>query len=142
MSKKNSINLLYLIGMIAVVVGCFLPTFGSKFFSFKGATCWDRIVSDGSGAVRVGSILAFAGAVAGIVFTLIKTGNGKLLKLISWIVSVAGAAWVIIDWFTRSDAARQIGKFFAKGYGLQPGVGLIIMAAGWVVAFIGWITKE
>ena len=135
MSKKKSINLLYLIGMIVVVAGCFLPLFTTKTFGFNGSSAWDYITSKGSGSLRVGSILVFAGAVAGIVFSFVNAGNNRLFRLISWIVSVAGFAWVIIN--NYGGFVHNIAKTFTN-----PGLGLFVVIGGWVVSFIGWISSK
>ena len=65
MAKKSNLNL-YLIGLVLVVIGCFLPLTASKFFG--GGSSAFKAITNGSGDLKIGSILALGGAIAGIVF--------------------------------------------------------------------------
>lgn len=137
---KSSLNL-FVIGLIAVVVGCFLPLTASKFFG-GGSSAFDAITSSGSGAVKVGSILALLGAVAGIIFSFVKAGKGLPVKLISLIVSIAGGIYVIISYMNIGGMGQKVLKGLVKATGTNPGIGLIIIVIGWVIAVVGYLKNK
>lgn len=140
MAKKSSQISLYLIGMIVVLVGCFLPLTASKFFG-GGASAFDAITSSGNGAVKVGAILAFLGAIAGIVFSFVSL-KGVPIKLISLIVSIVGGIWVLVKYLNIGGAGKQLLKLGAKATGSQPGIGLIVIIIGWVIAIVGYVKSR
>ncbi|MCR4630607.1 MAG: hypothetical protein K5786_03150 [Treponema sp.] len=145
---KKSINLLsylYICGMLLVVIGCFLPlstVFGGHA---NGKSAFDYIGSDGKGVMKIGAILAFAGAVVGFCLSflkelsILKIKQIGLIKLISLILSIAGGVYVF---FNTSDAAKSLAKGIGKITKQAPGIGLILILAGWVIALVGWILKR
>ncbi len=139
MSKKSSVISLYLIGMVLVLVGCFLPLTASKLFG-DGSTAFNAI-QDGSGTIRVGAILAFAGAIAGIVFSFISV-RGLPVRILSLLVSIAGGVYVWFNYMNASGFAKGLMKGALKVTGSKPGIGLIIIAAGWVIALLGYFQNK
>lgn len=139
MAKKNSVNL-FLIGMIVVAIGCFLPLTSSKIFG-GSSSAFNAITADGSGAVKIGAILAFLGAVAGIVFSFIPT-KGVPAKLISLIVSIAGGIYVVISYLNIGGLGQSLMKGFAKATQTGPGAGLFVIIIGWILAIVGYIKNR
>lgn len=140
MAKKSSQISLYLIGMIVILIGCFLPLTASNFFG-GGASAFDAITSSGSGAVKVGAILTFLGAIAGIVFSFVSL-KGVPIKLISLIISVVGGIWVLVKYLNIGGAGKQLLKLGAKATGSHPGIGLIVIIIGWVIAIVGYVKNR
>jgi len=141
MGKKSSLPLIYLIGMALVLVGCFLPLTSSSTFGFNGSSAFDAITSDGKGIVKIGSLLAFIGAVAGIVFCFVSV-KGIPMRLISLIVSIVGGVYVIISYMGKSDFAKGVMKAAGKAFGTKPAIGLIVIIIGWVVALYAVLVKK
>jgi len=139
MAKKSNLPL-YLIGMVLVVIGCFLPLTASKFFG--GGTSAFNAITDGSGDLKVGSILALGGAIAGIVFCFVSVGTKLPVKLISLIVSVVGGVYVLLSYMNLAPWAKGITKAALKLTGTKPGIGLILIIIGWVVALVGWMQSR
>ena len=137
MSKKSGTLSLYLIGMVLVVIGCFLPLTASKFFG--GGSSAFNAITDGSGDLKIGSILALGGAVAGIVFCFVSLKAKLPVKLISLIVSIAGGIYVLMSYMNLAPWAKNLAKFAHKATGSNPSLGLIIILAGWVIALVGWL---
>ncbi|MBQ0051177.1 MAG: hypothetical protein KBT11_03830 [Treponema sp.] len=140
MAKKTSISL-FVIGMALVVIGCFLPLTATKMFG-GGSSAFDAIKSSGTGTVRIGAILAFAGALAGIIFNFVQVGKGIPVKLISLIVTIAGGVYVAINYMNIGGLGKTLMKGFAKATGTTPGIGLIIIVIGWVVAIVGYLKNK
>ena len=140
MAKKIDVkSYLYAIGMALVVIGCFLPLVSTRL---GGSSSAFSIITkgNGSGVVRVGAILAMLGAVAGIVLTFVK---GKIYKLIALVVSILGGLYVFVNYLNQSGAAKGIAKFAAKASGAAPGIGVLLIVVGWIVALLGFFfTKE
>lgn len=140
MPKSNkSLLSLYLIGMVLVLVGCFLPLTASKFLG-NGSTAFDAL-KDGSDTIRIGAILAFAGAIAGVLFCFVKV-RGLPFKLISLLVSIAGGAYVWFNYMNASGFSKGLIKGALKVTGSKPGIGLIVIAAGWVIALLGYFQNK
>lgn len=132
MAKKSGLlGYLFVCGLALVVIGCFLPLSTTKLFGMNGSSAFGIITSDGSGILKVGSILAFVGAVCGIVLSFVSVKNGGLLKLVSLIVSIAGGLYVF---FNTSSAGRSIAKAT-----LNFGPGFYVILAGWIIALVGWV---
>lgn len=135
MAKKIDIkSYLYVIGMALVVIGCFLPLLSTRFGDSTSAF---RIITKGSGSgvVRVGAILAMLGAVAGVALTFVK---GKMYKLIALVVSILGGLYVFVNYLNQSGAVKGIAKFAAKASGATPGIGVLLIVVGWIVALLGF----
>ncbi len=140
MAKKGSAVSLYLIGLVLVVIGCFLPLTSSKFFG--GGSSAFSAITDGSGDLKVGAILAFAGAIAGIVFSFVSLGSKLPVKLISLIVSIVGGLYVVLSYMNLAPWAKNAVKLINKGVGNGIGIGLIIIVVGWVVAVVGYLQNK
>lgn len=138
MAKKSNLPL-YLIGMALVVVGCFLPLVGTSLGSGTSAF---KAITNGSGDLKLGSILALGGAIAGIVFCFVSLRAKLPVKLISLIVSIAGGAYVLLTYLNLAPWAKGLAKFAHKVTGSHPGIGLIIILAGWVIAVLGWLKSR
>lgn len=143
--KVNLMSWLYCCGMALVVIGCFLPlstVFGGHA---NGNSAFDYIGKDGKGVMKIGAILAFAGAVLGVCLSvlkelsILKIKQISLIKLISLILSIAGGVYVF---FNTSDAAKSIAKGIGKITKQAPGIGLILILAGWVIALVGWFLNR
>lgn len=137
MGKKSGTFGLYLIGMALVVIGCFLPLTASKFFG--GGTTAFKAITDGSGDLKIGSILALGGAIAGLVFSLVSLRSKLPVKLLSLIVSIVGGVYVWLCYMNGGALFKGAVKFGLKATGSKPGIGLIIIIVGWVLALVGWI---
>ena len=64
MGKKsiNILSYLYICGMLLVVIGCFLPLSTGFGGHANGNSAFDYIGRNGKGVMKIGAILAFAGA--------------------------------------------------------------------------------
>ncbi len=127
MAKKGNLNLLYVLGLALVVVGCVLPMFKLGPFS---ANVFRFMDFDSAGSI--GAVLLFAGAVAGLVFSFVSLGNDALLKLVALAASIIGG---ILLFGVDSELGFKILKKVAY-------IGLYVVLAGWVVACIGYFTKK
>lgn len=129
--KKSSTGLLYLIGMIAVVVGCFLPIIevnlgflGSiktnvikAFQSLNTANSWYQLIM-------------FVAAIAGVVFCFLGGKNSGLIKLIALVATIVAG----IIFFVNAG-------FFDHFFKIV-GVGFFVIIGGWIVAAIGYFTGK
>lgn len=124
--KKSSTGLLYLIGMIAVVVGCFLPIVElgpiktnvvKAFQSLNTADSWYQLIM-------------FVAAIAGVVFCFLDGKNSGLIKLIALVATIV----VGIIFFVNAG-------FFDHFFKIV-GVGFFIIIGGWIVAAIGYFTGK
>lgn len=139
MAKKSTLNL-YLLGLVLVVVGCFLPLTASKFFG--GGSSAFKAITGGSGDLKIGSILALGGAVAGIIFSFISLRSKLPLKLISLLVSIVGGVYVWLCYMNGGALLKGAVKIGLKATGSKPGIGLIIILIGWVLALLGWLKSR
>lgn len=135
MAKKSNLSL-YLIGMVLVVIGCFLPLAGNSFGNGSSAF---QAITDGSGDLKIGSIFALGGAIAGIVFCFVSLKAKLPVKLISLIVSIAGGVYVLLSYLNLAPWAKGLAKFAHKAVGTHIGIGLIVIIIGWVIAILGWL---
>ena len=139
MAKKPNLNL-YLIGLLLVVIGCFLPLTASKFFG--GGSSAFKAITNGSGDLKIGSILALGGAIAGIVFCFVNLGVKLPVKLISLIASIVGGVYVWYCYMNGGAILKGAVKLGLKASGSKPGIGLILILAGWVIALLGWLKNR
>lgn len=139
MAKKSNLNF-YLLGLVLVVIGCFLPLTASKFFG--GGSSAFKAITNGSGDLKIGSILALGGAIAGIVFCFVNLGVKLPLKLISLVVSIVGGVYVWICYMNGGALLKGAVKLGLKATGSKPGIGLIIILAGWILALLGWLKSR
>ncbi|MBQ4379051.1 MAG: hypothetical protein II821_07640 [Treponema sp.] len=137
MAKKSNLSL-YLIGMALVVIGCFLPLTASKFFG-GGSSAFNAITGSTGGDLKAGSILALGGAIAGIAFCFVSLKSKLPVKLISLVVSIIGGLYVWISYMNGGALFQGAVKFGLKITGSKPGIGLIVILAGWVIAVLGWL---
>ena len=150
MGKKsiNILSYLYICGMLLVVIGCFLPLSTSLGGKANGNTAFDYIGADGKGVMKIGAILAFAGALIGFClsllkeFSILKIKQLSLIKLVSLVLSIAGGVYVFIKMYNTNGALKGIAKGAGKLFKVAPGVGLILILAGWVIALVGWILNR
>lgn len=132
MGKKSAkLPIIFLIGMVAVVVGCFIPiitinlgllgkinfTIIDAFKSLKELSSWL-------------ALLMMVSAIVGAVFCFVGGKNVKLLRLVCLILCVV----LGIIFFAR-------GGFFKSWFKIT-GVGFYVILAGWVVSFVGWILDK
>ncbi len=132
MSKKSSkLNLFYLIGMIAVVVGSFLPIITLKLgplgsVNFTLVKAFGNLDSSSSWF----ALLMFAAAVVGVVFCFVGNKNSAMIKL------VALVATVVFGLIFFANAG------FFKSWFKVTGIGFYVILAGWIVAAIGQFLKK
>ena len=131
MGKKNNLmSSLYLIGMVLIVVGFFLPMFkalgqtpnGFKFINLNKSTF-----------VTIGALMIFAGAMAGLVLNFLKANNSSKLQLIARVVSIVGGIVLVIG-FNDNAVYKTIGKGLVK----HATVGFYCIIVGWVAAIVGY----
>lgn len=138
MAKKSNslLSYLYLIGMALVIIGSFLPLTTALGGNIKGASAFSVITSKNyGGIIKVGSILALLGAVAGAVLCFIKVGKAGFYKLIALIVSVCGGLYVF---FNISKAGRKILSGLSKSGFLNFGIGFYVILIGWILAIVAF----
>ena len=126
MSKGKNLPMLYLIGLLAVVVGSFLPIisiFGLKFS-----------VLDAFGSLKtlksIMALIMFVAAIVGVVFCFLSSNNGALIKTVALFASIICG----IIFFAKAG--------FFDGWFNVVGVGFYIIVAGWIVAIIGFVTNK
>lgn len=142
MGKKKSaggLGIIYLVGMLAAVVGFCLPMFTIKG-DFGASNGFKFINFDNSGFVTIGALLLFIGAVAGAVFGLlsvlkIKLPSAKMLGLVALIVVLVGAVVLILGFTTNGGVYKLIGKGLLK----HATYGFYVLIAGWVVSLLGFL---
>lgn len=126
--KTGGISIVYLMGMLAVVVGFCLPMFkgmgnpnGFKFINF-----------DNVGFLTIGALLVFIGGVCGVLLNLVYVGHNKTLRLLALILSIVGGVVLFIG-FNDNAIYRWIGKGFLK----HAYYGFYIIVCGWILAIVG-----
>lgn len=131
MAKKSSFNLFYLIGMIAVVVGSFLPIIrislgilGKIDFTIVDA------FKDLSNLDSWLALLMFVAAAVGIILCFVKVSNASMLKTVYLLASIV----LGLIFFAR-------GNFFKDWFKIT-GFGFYIILAGWVIGLIGTFVKK
>ena len=126
MSKGKSLPLFYLIGMLAVVIGSFLPmisVFGIKFTVIDAFGSLNTLRS-------IMALLMFAAAVVGVVFCFLNSKNGSLIKTVALFASIICG----LIFFAKAG-------FFKDWFNITA-VGFYIIIAGWIVAVIGFVTNK
>ena len=131
MAKKSSFNLFYLIGMIAVVVGSFLPIIrislgilGKIDFTIVDA------FKDLSNLDSWLALLMFVAAAIGIILCFVKVSNASMLKTVCLLASIV----LGLIFFAR-------GNFFKDWFKIT-GFGIYIIVAGCVIGLIGTFVKK
>ena len=137
MARKGSSLNLYLVGLALVVIGCFLPLTASKFFG--GGSSAFKAITNGSGDLKIGALLALCGALAGIAFCFVSLKVKLPVKLLSLIVSVVGGLYVWFSYMNGGTILKGAVKLGLKATGSKPGIGLIIIIIGWIIALLGWL---
>lgn len=132
--KKKSMGMLYLIGMILVVVGFFLPMFKAGPLEPNGL---DFLDFDNFGFVTIGGLLIIIGAVLGVILNFVNAKNKKMLQLVALIVSIAGGVVLFIGF---ND--NVIYKAIAKGFLKHAYMGFYVVLVGWVVGVVGYLTGK
>ena len=132
--KKKSMGMLYLIGMILVVVGFFLPMFKAGPIEPNGL---DFLDFDNFGFVTIGGLLIIIGAVLGVILNFINAKNKKMLQLVALILSIAVGVVLFIGF---ND--NVIYKTIAKGFLKHAYMGFYVVLAGWVVGVVGYLTGK
>ena len=137
-TKKAKYPIIFLIGMIAVIVGFILPMFEVNVLGLAKATSngFDFIDFDSSSFVSIGAILIFAGAILGFIGGLLP--KAKLLKVIGLFISIIGGVILVIGFTTNGGIYKAIGKALFK----TASYGFYIILVGWVVSIIGIATNK
>lgn len=131
MAKKGGLNLLYLIGMVAVVVGSFLPiiTISLGFLGKIDITLFKAFQNLKSLDSWLALIMVIA-AVVGAVLELVGSKNSGMLKLVALIVSVVCGLIMFAN-----------AGFFKHWFKIT-GIGFYVILAGWIVAAVGKLLKK
>lgn len=127
MNKKSNLNLLYVIGMAAVVVGSFLPIMVLDW-GIYGKTNINLLSSIRSLSYITGwyILIMVLAAVAGIVVDFVGVKRAKLIEIAALIVSIVCGILFLVD--------EEVFEYFS--FSLL-GVGFYIILAGWIIAAIG-----
>lgn len=135
MAKKTQgkLPIVYLLGMVAVIVGFICPMFDFKLAAANG---FDFIDFQSSSFVSIGAILIFAGAVLGILGAFLP--KAKMLKVIGLFVTIIGGIILVIGFTTNGGVYKMIGKALFK----TATFGFYIILVGWVVSVIGFATNK
>ena len=151
MAKKNkvSLNLLFLIGMVLIIVGFCLPLFFSKNpisgkITAGKMTGFDFINFNRDTLFSTGALLIFLGGCLGAVIELLtafalklKSSLKTILRLLCVVISVVGGVIVFIK-FNDNWLTKKIGEgFFNHAF-----VGFYMILAGWVAGLIGSFVKK
>lgn len=138
MGKKAKLSFLFLIGMIAIVIGFCCPMFklgplevtGLKFINFEKGTF-----------ITIGACLIFFGGIVGAVWGLLPAIGIKLpaLDLVKWIavLAVLAGVAVLIIGCMDNKIYQAIGKQFFK----HAIYGTYLVIGGWAVALVGKLTN-
>ena len=131
MSKKAGFDYLYVVGMIFTAIGFLMPVMHANVFGFTAASVngFD-LVGKGNSVMKIAALLIFAGAVAGIVFSVLK--KPAMYKFIALICSVAGGLYVLFN--TSSNITKLVSHFLA--------IGFYLIIAGWIIAAAGYFTAK
>lgn len=133
MAKKGFNLSIYLIGMAVTVVGFCMPMFTGAFGSSGNG--FKFINFDNSSFVTIGALLIIAGAIAGVVFSLLGM---QQFEWLAWAASVVGGIVLVVGFTTNGGLYKAIGKNMIK----HATVGFWMIVAGWVVAAVGKVLKK
>ena len=76
--KQSSLNYVYMVGMLLVLISCFLPL--GSFLVLKGTLI--STVKNGSGILQAGALITLIGTIAGIiVFFVYLSQHGQICKV-------------------------------------------------------------
>ncbi len=131
MGKKLSLPLIYLIGALAVVVGCFCPiiTISLGFLGKIDFTIIDAF-KDLKDLDSWLALLMFVSAVIGVVFCFVGAKNVSLIRLCAIVASIV----LGLIFFAR-------GGFFKDWFKIT-GFGFYVIIVGWVLGVVGAITNK
>lgn len=138
-NKKSvkSLNFLYLIGMVLVAVGFCLPLFFTKLggnIKAGKTTGFNFVNFDRDVVTSIAALLIFVGGIAGAVFSVIKLGPTKIIKIVCLAAVLVGAIVFVVK-FNDSAVAKTVGKGLLK----HAFVGLYMIVIGWVAAVVGFV---
>lgn len=134
MAKKGNSISLYMLGMALVVIGFICPMFKGIFGST--ANGFKFINFDNSGFVTIGALLLIAGAVLGLVASLVPSLSS--LKLIALVAVVAGCVVLILGFTTNGGIYKAIGKGLIK----HATFGFYVVVAGVVLSIVSFVTGK
>lgn len=141
MANSKNLLKLYLIGMLATVIGFCCPMFSLLGTKSNG---FNFINFNNSGFLSVGAILIFFGALAGIVFSLISIKSLGIVKLLAVIATVIGLIFFIIG-IKRNPLMFIAGVFtgsFIKTIFETALIGFYLVVAGIILAAVGYATNK
>lgn len=145
MAKKAKLNFIYLIGMALIAIGFLLPIFQFKLFGTHQVTGFN-LVGDGDTALKIYTLLIFIGGVAGVVLSLIKLSNSKLLKILALLVSIIAFILVVITLSNSSGISvikgLNLGKKAATTVLKSIYIGGYMIIVGWVLSAVGLVTNK
>ena len=131
MGKKSSLPIIYLIGTLAVVVGCFCPiiTISLGFLGKIDFTIIDAFkeLKDVDSWL---ALLMFVSAIIGFIICFVGKKNVSLIKLIAIVASIV----LGLIFLSR-------GGFFKHWFKIC-GFGFYVIVAGWVLGLVGAITNK
>ena len=151
MAKKGkvSLNLIYLIGMVLIIVGFCVPLFFTKNpingkINAGNTIGFDFINFDRDSAFSCGALMIFLGGCLGAIIELLsafalklKSSVKTILAIVCVAISIIGGVIVFIKF---NDNA--ITKFIGKGFFKHAFIGFYMIIAGWVVGLIGCFVKK
>lgn len=132
MAKKGFNLSLYFIGMAVTAVGFCLPMF--KFLGSNSKNGFGFINFNNSSFVTIGALLIIAGAIAGVVVSLLGM---QQFEWIAFAVSVLGGIILVVG-FNDNGLYKAIGKNLIK----NSTIGMWMIVAGWIVAAVGKVLKK
>jgi hypothetical protein len=135
MANNKNLLKLYLIGMLATVIGFCCPMFKGLLGSTRNG--FSFIDFNSSGFVSIGAILIFFGALAGVIFSLISVKSLGIIKLLAVIATIAGVVVLIVG-FTSNGVYKFIGEALLK----NALFGFYLVVAGIILAAVGYATNK
>ena len=129
--KQSSLNYVYMVGMLLVLISCFLPL--GSFLLLKGALI--STVKNGSGILQAGALITLIGAIAGIIVFFVY--NKFIAKLICYIVTLSGFLYIYLN---MGKFAKSVSKMFIRSSNIEFGAVLLIL--GLVIALAGLILNR
>ena len=149
MANNKNLLKLYLIGMLATVIGFCCPMF-KEFFGLSKPNGFSFIDFHNSGFLYIGAILIFFGALAGVIFSLINIKSLGIFKLLSVCAALVGIILFIIGYVGRLKAEYTLGGLLSNVVQINyfeefinsALIGFYLVVAGTVLAAVGYATNK
>ena len=139
--SADKLNLIYLVGMVLIVVGFFLPLFNILGKSLNG---FDFINLNKLNSTTIAALLIFAGALAGAVFSIVNIKFSGLIRYLALAASIAGGVLVLLL-ANKSPLAKMVVREFTnqviKSLLKHTAYGAYMILAGWTAGLVGLLKK-